>query len=210
MERFTFIDIGCGMGRPLCIAARCAFRRVVGVELSPMLAQQAERNAAAVIRFGKARCDNGHIVNQNAIDFELPYEDCVIFLFNPFDAEILARVLANIEERVRDGHKIYFIHQNPVHRSVLQASRLLRPLPIAMLKSAVIGLLTPGHRALYECPERRHLADQLTHLPVGAAPSPSGVGATCRRAHGGPGSLCRPIVRQPPSSTVATIRSCSR
>ncbi|HWJ42934.1 MAG TPA: methyltransferase domain-containing protein, partial [Solirubrobacterales bacterium] len=42
-----FLDIGCGKGRVLQQASRRPFARVVGVELSPQLAEQARRLIAA-------------------------------------------------------------------------------------------------------------------------------------------------------------------
>ena len=43
----VFLDLGCGMGRPLVMAARKPFRRVIGVELSEDLAQAARAQARA-------------------------------------------------------------------------------------------------------------------------------------------------------------------
>jgi hypothetical protein len=45
LERCTFIDLGCGKGRPMLIASEYPFRDIVGVELSPQLAAAAQRNA---------------------------------------------------------------------------------------------------------------------------------------------------------------------
>lgn len=44
--RFTFIDLGCGKGRTLILAARSQFRRAVGVEISPDVLAVAQRNVA--------------------------------------------------------------------------------------------------------------------------------------------------------------------
>ncbi|HET9086661.1 MAG TPA: class I SAM-dependent methyltransferase, partial [Acidobacteriaceae bacterium] len=38
-ERFTFIDVGCGKGRALLLAQRYRFHQLVGLEISPELAQ---------------------------------------------------------------------------------------------------------------------------------------------------------------------------
>jgi SAM-dependent methyltransferase len=45
-EEFTFVDIGCGKGRALFIAAEFPFRRIVGAELAVELAQIARANVA--------------------------------------------------------------------------------------------------------------------------------------------------------------------
>lgn len=44
----SFVDIGCGKGRVLCCAARQSLRRVVGVDLSAELVQQARANAQSL------------------------------------------------------------------------------------------------------------------------------------------------------------------
>ena len=40
----TFVDVGSGKGRVLLLAARHPFKRVVGIEFSPSLCEQARRN----------------------------------------------------------------------------------------------------------------------------------------------------------------------
>jgi SAM-dependent methyltransferase len=46
LESFTFIDLGCGKGRPLLVASEFPFRDIVGVEISPSLAADARANAS--------------------------------------------------------------------------------------------------------------------------------------------------------------------
>ena len=55
----VFVDIGCGLGRAVVLAARRPFRRVLGVEYSPSLAEAACRNvrrcaAACVVRMSRS------------------------------------------------------------------------------------------------------------------------------------------------------------
>ncbi len=52
----TFIDYGCGLGRSLVLAAMLPFGRMIGIELSPELAQHARENVRnAKVRF---RCSD--------------------------------------------------------------------------------------------------------------------------------------------------------
>jgi SAM-dependent methyltransferase len=53
-DRDVFVDVGCGKGRVLVMAAQFPFRRVIGVEVSPTLAAAAAANVARVRR----RCDD--------------------------------------------------------------------------------------------------------------------------------------------------------
>lgn len=55
----TFIDLGCGKGRPLLVASEYPFRSVIGVELSPSLVLDARKNAATLSFRG------GHLSRSN-------------------------------------------------------------------------------------------------------------------------------------------------
>ena len=48
VDTCTFLDLGCGKGRPLFVATEFPFHSIVGVELSPHLAEIARRNAATM------------------------------------------------------------------------------------------------------------------------------------------------------------------
>lgn len=93
-EQFTFIDLGCGKGRVLLLALQAGFRSVIGVELSAQLAEVARRN----IETGRREI-NSHancvVFCADAVSLMLPDEDCVLYLFNPFDHWTLRRVLDN-------------------------------------------------------------------------------------------------------------------
>ena len=45
-QRDAFMDVGCGKGRMVCVAAQYPFARVVGVEISPELSTVARANVA--------------------------------------------------------------------------------------------------------------------------------------------------------------------
>ncbi|MGH9640169.1 MAG: class I SAM-dependent methyltransferase [Bryobacteraceae bacterium] len=94
IDEFTFVDFGAGMGRALLLAAEYPFRAVIGVELNPTLARIARRNAALWRAAGRALAPM-RIVCRDAAEFELPPGPCVAFLFNPFGAPVLRRMLAN-------------------------------------------------------------------------------------------------------------------
>jgi SAM-dependent methyltransferase len=92
VEDFSFIDIGAGMGRAVLLAARMPFRAVVGVELNPVLARIARRNLALWRQAGRARAPMT-ILCQDAAGVPLPAGPCLAFLFNPFGAPVMRRLL---------------------------------------------------------------------------------------------------------------------
>jgi predicted RNA methylase len=94
LDAYTFIDLGAGMGRAMMLAATYSFRSVVGVELHPALARIARRNLAAWRAAGRARVPT-RLFCRDASTFPLPPGPCVAFLFNPFGAPVLRRLLRN-------------------------------------------------------------------------------------------------------------------
>lgn len=92
LDSYTFIDLGAGMGRAVMLAAEFPFRAVTGVELHPTLARIGRRNFAQWRSAGRSRAPM-RMVERDAADFPLPPGPCVVFLFNPFAAPVLRRVL---------------------------------------------------------------------------------------------------------------------
>ena len=92
MEEVSFIDVGAGMGRAMLLAAELPFRRVVGVELNPKLARIAKRNLTIWRVSGWAKAPM-RVVCADAVEFPLPEGPCLAFLFNPFGATVMRRLL---------------------------------------------------------------------------------------------------------------------
>jgi SAM-dependent methyltransferase len=93
LEDFSFIDVGAGMGRAVLLAAELPFRQVVGVELNPTLARIARRNLA-VWRASELAQTPMRMVCRDAVEFPLPEGPCLAFMFNPFGAPVMRRLLA--------------------------------------------------------------------------------------------------------------------
>jgi SAM-dependent methyltransferase len=92
---FTFVDVGSGKGRVLFLAAELPFQKIVGVEF----ARELHLNAEANIRSYRERnpdCVEIESVHRNAVDFEVPAGNLVLFFFNPFPATVMQRVLEKL------------------------------------------------------------------------------------------------------------------
>ena len=100
-ENYSFIDLGAGMGRGVLLAAQMPFREAVGVELNPELARIAEKNVAAWQSSGRTRRPM-RILTQDATEFDFPSNPCVLFLFNPFGATVLRRLIQRIDRVFHD------------------------------------------------------------------------------------------------------------
>jgi SAM-dependent methyltransferase len=100
--RYSFVDIGAGKGRAMLVASELGFRRVIGVELNPEMADIAERNLEqwTSSRAGDETAgpvSQMRVVEMDALEFEFPAGPCVAFLFHPFEAPLLKRLLRRME-----------------------------------------------------------------------------------------------------------------
>lgn len=112
----SFLDMGCGKGRALIIAAGFPFKRIIGVDVSSALCEQARTNAARA-------CLSVDVINADAASFSIPTEVTVIFLSNPFDGKIfdgfLTKLKASLEALPRE---LTLIYQHPIcHEQVLSS-----------------------------------------------------------------------------------------
>jgi hypothetical protein len=88
------------MGRAILLAAEFPFRAVVGVELNPTLARIGRKNMALWRAAGRAKAPM-RMIFADAAEFELPAGPCVVFLFNPFGAPVMRRLLASWSRSLR-------------------------------------------------------------------------------------------------------------
>jgi SAM-dependent methyltransferase len=92
LEEVSFIDVGAGMGRAMLLAAELPFRQVLGVELNPTLGRIGRKNLAVWRASARARAPM-KLVCGDAVEFPLPEGPCLAFLFNPFGAPVMRRLL---------------------------------------------------------------------------------------------------------------------
>jgi SAM-dependent methyltransferase len=125
-DRDTFVDFGCGKGRVVHQAAKRPFRRVIGVEISPVLAEIARTALAA--RRHQHRCRNVEIVVSDATAFRLPDDVTIGYFYHPFVNATFDAVLRNIVDSVdRHPRRVRLIYVHPVHSSqVLATGRFQR------------------------------------------------------------------------------------
>lgn len=126
IEDLDFLDIGCGKGRALLLASEFKFHSITGIELSPTLASIARRNAKIIARAYPNERGIG-VVTGDALAYQLPVEHAiVVFLYNPFDATLMARLLKNIEASLREVPRdLYVVYYNPVSAAVFDDSPAL-------------------------------------------------------------------------------------
>lgn len=119
IDAYTFIDLGAGMGRALLLATEHPFHRIVGVELHPTLARIARRNLSQWREAGRTRIP-ARVYCRDAANFPLTPGPCLIFLFNPFGAPVLRRLLRHWKRTAAQRTGIVdILYVNDEQRSVL-------------------------------------------------------------------------------------------
>ncbi len=101
VENYSFIDFGSGKGRVVVIASKLPFRRCIGVELNSELNAIAAQNFARWQQSGNARSPLEAIC-QDALAFEFPPGPCLVYLFNPFPAEVISQLVDRIAAAFAD------------------------------------------------------------------------------------------------------------
>ncbi len=122
----VFVDIGCGKGKVLLMAAECGFKKIVGIDFSPELCRLAGTNIAA---FEKKTPLNSliEIVECDAALYRFRSDENVFFTFDPFNAAVLEQVLNNLRSSlVETPRKIWFIYHSPEHHETMEKARLFQ------------------------------------------------------------------------------------
>ncbi len=114
-ERTTLVDLGSGMGRVVLHAAARPYRQIVGVEISPALHEVAKENRSAYR--GELACRDVRLVRADAERFSFPRGDLLVYLYNPFRANVLAPIV----DRLAAGNRreVVVLYHTPVERTVL-------------------------------------------------------------------------------------------
>jgi tRNA G46 methylase TrmB len=134
----TFIEFGCGKGLVVHQAAKRPFRRVIGVEISPVLAEIARTNLAA--RRHQHKCRNVEIVVADLAEFSVPDDLTVGYLFHPVRNETLDALLRNIVDSIdRTPRRVRLIYVYPQ-----QSSRVLATGRFRLVKVQENKLLDPS------------------------------------------------------------------
>jgi SAM-dependent methyltransferase len=121
--RYTFVDVGSGKGRMLFVAAEYPFRKVVGVEYSVGLQEQAVANIRRWRRKWQ-RCSDIESVLADAASFKFPDGNLVLYLFNPFGPEVMKRMVENLERTMeRDPRHVVVVMQWPEYPEVVAGMR---------------------------------------------------------------------------------------
>lgn len=106
-------DIGCGMGRTVCMFARRMIKRCVGIEFDGRLVASARENVS------RLRGRRAEVEIRHGDAAEADYSGGTVYwMFNPFGNRTLQAVLERIHQSVlASPRSIQIVYINPVHDS---------------------------------------------------------------------------------------------
>lgn len=109
----VFLDLGSGMGRIIIVAGmKYHFRRIIGVEISPELHQIAQTNVARNAR--RLRHSQIELINDDVLNYHVPDDVTVVYLYNPFRGPIFQHVVDELERSIdRNPREIRIIYLTP-------------------------------------------------------------------------------------------------
>lgn len=109
-----FVDIGCGKGRAICVAAHFGFKKLLGLELSKDLCKIAKENIAETKKIFPQL--DAKIINNDAYYFEIETDMDCLFLFNPFDEFVMEAVMENVKiSLAKKDRPMAIIYLNNLH-----------------------------------------------------------------------------------------------
>ncbi len=95
-QDYSFVDFGCGKGRVLLVASEFPFRKIVGIEFAPQLAEVARQNLKTY-RTKNQKCFEIEAVTADATEYELAAEPQVLYFYSPFARSVMDKVIDKIE-----------------------------------------------------------------------------------------------------------------
>lgn len=117
----VFIDFGSGKGRMVYMAARgYRFKKVIGVEISEELTAIARLNIQKNLH--RLQCKNIELITANVLDYEVPDDVTVVYMFNPFSGAVFANAISKLLGSLsRCPRQLRLIYRIPVmHEFLLQ------------------------------------------------------------------------------------------
>lgn len=119
-KTFEYVDVGSGKGRTLLLASHYPFKKIVGIEFARELHEIANRNVK-VYSETHQQCRNIELLCMDAVDYVFPTGPFVLFMFNPFEREIMKKVAGHLADSIRFNRQdVVLIYLNSLKREVFE------------------------------------------------------------------------------------------
>jgi SAM-dependent methyltransferase len=114
----TLLDLGCGKGRALAVAAHYGFRDLYGVDLVEDYCRSTEMQLSKnVLAFPNLKFK---IYTGDAGTVLIPGHIQTVFLYNSFDETVLKKVMEQIAHSIKSNPRTFYIlYVNPLYRELI-------------------------------------------------------------------------------------------
>ncbi len=97
LERFSFVDLGCGKGRAILIASEYPFMEILGVDASPKHCKVAQSNIERFLKVSeRVKCRNIQVRCEDASKINFPNTWLVVYMYHPFGGDIFKSVIDHL------------------------------------------------------------------------------------------------------------------
>ncbi len=108
----VFLDIGCGKGRAMCVAAANGFHKVVGIDIAKELINDAEINLQSI--HNQYKNTESSLQWIDVVEYEIPKDISCVFLFNPFEQNIVETLIRKLLNRgSKTSTPLYVLYASP-------------------------------------------------------------------------------------------------
>lgn len=116
----SFVDVGCGTGRPLAYLSKLGFKRMVGIEINPDVADRARRNLARIKRTWK-RAESLEVLTEDVLAADFDFTGAIVYLANPFGKATMLAFSRKLKAQLlaRPGTEILVYYALPLSDGAL-------------------------------------------------------------------------------------------
>jgi SAM-dependent methyltransferase len=116
----TFVDVGCGVGRPLAFFSRLGFEQMLGIEINPEVAALARQNVQRIKRAWN-RAGRIEILTTDILTAPVDLTGSVIYLANPFGRATMQAFAGRLKSQLlaSPGKEILVYYVLPLHAGAL-------------------------------------------------------------------------------------------
>jgi SAM-dependent methyltransferase len=115
----SIVDLGCGKGRVMMVAAHFGFIRITGIDFAKELCEEAKANMIRTQSIIPGI--EWNVMHANVLDYAIRENDSVFFMFNPFVEETLNAFLDRLDASCKmHPRKTYFIYASPLHAAAIE------------------------------------------------------------------------------------------
>lgn len=114
LKQGIFLDIGCGKGRAMCVAAAFGYKQVAGLDFAKQLIDAAEKNLEQTKK--RHPLTQYHLAWDDVHDLHISEQVTTVFMFNPFDEfmvkQVINKINSSLEKRPR---RLLVLYCTPRH-----------------------------------------------------------------------------------------------